>query len=251
MSFLKAEWRKLAFINYETDPAILQEFLPFGTELDFYQGKCYISLVGFRFVNTRLLGIKIPYHVNFEEVNLRFYVKRRVPTGWRRGVVFLKEIVPRPAITFVANTFYKENYVTMPMQHKWQQNEAELEVEYRWKKNSIWQGFKLKANKTTTSIKTGSEAEFITEHYWGYARVNNYQSNEYEVKHPKWLQYGLIDYEVKVDFELIYGSKFKFLNNCQPTSVLLAEGSEISVENKSVIKQRRLTIAEVNCTSSL
>ncbi|QMU28621.1 YqjF family protein [Adhaeribacter radiodurans] len=236
MSFLKAEWRKLAFINYEIQPDLLEAFLPYGTELDFYDEKCYISLVGFRFLNTRLLGVKIPFHINFEEVNLRFYVKRWKNNAWHRGVVFIKEIVPKPAITFVANNFYNEKYETLSMQHQWLEDENSREVEYRWKKNKKWQYLKVKAEKAATPIVTGSEAEYITEHYWGYAKVNNQCSNEYEVKHPKWLQYHILDYDLAVDFTLNYGPIFKFLNNCSPTSVLLAEGSEVSIENKAILK---------------
>ena len=100
MSFLTAEWRKLAVVNYMVEPEILQPFVPAGTELDFWQERCYVSLIGFRFENTKVLGMKIPWHVNFEEVNLRFYVRRKATDGWRRGVVFIKEIVPKAAITW-------------------------------------------------------------------------------------------------------------------------------------------------------
>ena len=119
MSFLRAEWRKLALANYVIDPERLAPHVPAGTELDLWQGKCYLSLVGFMFVNTRLLGVKVPFHVNFEEVNLRFYVRRREGSEWRRGVVFIKEIVPKPALTWVANTIYREHYETLPMEHFW------------------------------------------------------------------------------------------------------------------------------------
>ena len=95
MSFLKAEWRNLIIINYEVKPEILKKHVPFGTELDLYKGKCYLSLVGFLFLNTKVLGIKIPYHINFAEVSLRFYVKRLENNEWKRGVVFMKEIVPK------------------------------------------------------------------------------------------------------------------------------------------------------------
>ena len=118
MSFLTAEWRKLAIANYIISPEVLKPFVPYGTELDFWQDRCYVSLIGFRFVNTRVLGIKVPFHVNFDEVNLRFYVRRKSDEGWRRGVVFIKEIVPKPAITWVANTLYKEHYETRPMRSK-------------------------------------------------------------------------------------------------------------------------------------
>lgn len=76
MSFLKAEWRRLALVNYIIDKHLLVKYLPAGTELDLRNGNCYVSLVGFMFINTRLLGLRIPFHKNFEEVNLRFCVKR-------------------------------------------------------------------------------------------------------------------------------------------------------------------------------
>ncbi len=123
MSFLTAEWRKLAFANYEVSPDMLLPYLPYGTELDLWKDRCYVSLIGFMFQETRLKGIKIPFHVNFEEVNLRFYVKRWSGKEWRRGVVFIKEIVPKPAIAFVANTLYNENYQSLPMKHSWRTQE--------------------------------------------------------------------------------------------------------------------------------
>ncbi len=131
MSFLKAEWRKLAIANYIIDKDYLTEFVPIGTELDLWNGKCFVSLVGFMFKNTKLLGIKIPFHVDFEEVNLRFYVKRLENGEWKRGVVFIKEIVSKRALTFVANTVYNENYETMPMSHNWSENEDLRVVEYK------------------------------------------------------------------------------------------------------------------------
>lgn len=235
MSFLKAEWRKLALFNYEVPPEILTAHLPAGTELDLWQGKCYVSVVGFLFQNTKILGIKIPFHVNFEEVNLRFYVKRIVNGETRRGVVFIKEIVPKWALSFVANTIYKEHYETRPMKHQWNYKDAMLDVEYQWKLPAAWQSIAIKAMDTLVSIPEGSEAEFITEHYWGYARVSATKTNEYEVTHPRWLQYPVISATAQLDFETNYGSEFAFLNEAEPTSVLLAEGSEITVESKSTL----------------
>lgn len=236
MSFLKAEWRKLAIANYAIDKSCLTEFIPAGTELDLWNGQCYVSLVGFMFKNTRLLGIKIPYHINFEEVNLRFYVKRFEKGELKRGVVFIKEIVPKRALTFVANTIYNENYETMPMSHKWVENEDSRVVEYNWTKSGKVNRFQVIASKENCEIISGSDTEFITEHYWGYAKVNTMKSNEYEVTHPKWNVYKVKDYKIDVDFAKVYGGKFDFLNSLKPNSVMLAEGSEIAVENKKVIK---------------
>ncbi|WP_299209736.1 DUF2071 domain-containing protein [uncultured Dokdonia sp.] len=236
MSFLNAEWRKLAFANYVIDPNILTKYVPPGTELDIWEGKCYVSLIGFMFKNVRLLGVKVPFHVNFEEVNLRFYVKRFENNTWKRGVVFIKEIVPKPALTFVANTLYKEHYETLPMRHEWKENATNRSVDYQWKKNGLWHSFKVTADLASTEIPTNSETEFITEHYWGYAKVSDTTSNEYEVTHPKWRQYTVIDSEIKVDFKAVYGADFEFLNDLEPTSIMLAEGSEITVEGKKTIK---------------
>ncbi len=237
MSFLKAEWRKLVLANYTIEPEILSKYVPFGTELDLWTGKCYVSLVGFMFLNTRLLGVKIPFHVNFEEVNLRFYVKRLDRDTWKRGVVFIKEIVPKPALTFVANTVYQENYETLPMQHSWRENGETRSVQYQWKKEDKWQSLKVTAEVNPVEIEPGSETEFITEHYWGYARVNDNATNEYEVTHPRWKKYDVTDFEIDVDFGIVYGKEFQFLNGLEPDSVMLAEGSEITVENKRRISK--------------
>lgn len=237
MSFLQAEWRKLAIANYVIDKRYLTEFIPVGTELDLWNEKCIISLVGFMFKNTKILGIKIPYHIDFEEVNLRFYVKRLEHGEWKRGVVFIKEIVPKRALTFVANTVYNENYETMPMSHKWIENEDLRIVEYKWTKHGKENKFQLTASRDSFEIVSGSETEFITEHYWGYAKVNSEKSNEYEVTHPKWKAYKVKEYRIDVDFGKVYGEKFDFLNSVKPNSIMLAEGSEITVENKRTIKE--------------
>jgi len=231
MSFLKAEWRKLAFANYVVNPEILTKYIPYGTELDLWNGKCYVSLIGFMFLNTKLLGIKIPFHTNFEEVNLRFYVKRFDNNSWKRGVVFIKEIVPKSALTFVANTVYNENYETLPMRHLWKTEEDKRTVEYEWKKNGYWSKFKIEAEVASSEIVANSATEFITEHYWGYAKINDQATNEYEVTHPKWKKYTVKSYEIDVDFKTVYGQEFEFLNNGEPDSVMLAEGSEITVES--------------------
>lgn len=234
MSFLNAEWRKLVMINYEVNSNVLRPYLPNGVELDFFNDKCYISVVGFMFLNTKLLGIKVPFHINFEEVNLRFYVKRKVANDYKRGVVFIKEIVPKPALTFVANTVYKENYQTLPMKHFWKENDKSLTVEYQWKTKNKWNSILVETTKETKEISPNTEIEFIAEHYWGYAKVNEKKTTEYEVTHPTWKFYPVQNFKIDVNFTETYGSNFSFLKDQKPTSVFLLEGSEITVENKIV-----------------
>jgi uncharacterized protein YqjF (DUF2071 family) len=222
--FLTAEWRKLAMANYVVEPALLQPYLPAKTEIDLWNGQCFVSVVGFMFHNTRVKGIKIPFHVNFEEINLRFYVRY----GEKRGVVFIKEIVSRPAISFVANKIYNENYETLPTYHSWIATPAVLNVEYRWKKVE-WNFLRVSTEKTPVHIVPGSQEEFITENYWGYTKAGNDHAFEYEVQHPRWQIYPVRTYSLQVDFENIYGPAFGFLSKQKPASVLLAEGSAISV----------------------
>jgi len=235
MSFLNAEWRKLAIANYAVDPAVLSDYVPYGTELDIWNGTCYVSLVGFMFVNTRVMGIPIPHHRNFEEVNLRFYVKRKENGEWKRGVVFIKELVPRRAITFIANTIYKEHYQTVSMNHEWLQQADTLSVKYGWKHKGSAQCIHIKATANPVAIEEGSEEEFITEHYWGYTKVSPTNTYAYEVKHPTWDCYKVEDYSIEIDYAEVYGEDFEVLNKLQPSSVMLAEGSVISVENKKRI----------------
>jgi uncharacterized protein YqjF (DUF2071 family) len=230
MTFLTAKWQQLILVNYKVNPDILKPYIPKGTVLDLYNNACYISLVGFLFKDTRTLGFKLPNHINFEEVNLRFYVTHNN----KRGVVFIKEIVPKPLITFIANTLYKEHYQTCKMSHQCTENNLYKTILYKWKINTKWQSLAVKAALKEQDILPDTEAEFITEHYYGYTK-HGHKTYEYEVTHPTWKQYPVLDATVDVDFARTYGPDFSFLNQSKPTSVLLAKGSEISV-----LKKRRL-----------
>jgi len=234
-SFMKAEWNDLLFINYEINPEFLNKYVPKSTELDLWNGKCYISLIGFMFEDVKILGVKIPYHINFEEVNLRFYVKRFEEGVWKRGVVFVKEIVPKHAITFVANTLYNEQYQTLPMRHERKVNSESLIFKYEWKKNKLWNSISVKTGKEPIPIEVNSEAEFISQHYYGYTISPRKKTVEYEVRHPRWQQYQVLDYTVNVNFEMVYGKEFAFLQDLKADSCFVAKGSKISIESKKVI----------------
>lgn len=216
--------------NYLVDPEILKPFVPAGTRLDLWNNKCFISVVGFYFTNTRLKGIRIPFHVHFEEVNLRFYVKRAVGEEERRGVVFIKEIVSKPLLVLVANWVYKENYGRHPMRYSWNLGSDQQTIEYAWHCKGKWNSIQVEAETRPVDISVGSEAEFITEHYWGYARKNAQSTVEYEVTHPRWQQYPVVQAHIDVDFASTYGEGFGFLSAQQAHSVFLAEGSSITVE---------------------
>ncbi|MDQ3193711.1 MAG: DUF2071 domain-containing protein [Bacteroidota bacterium] len=233
-TFLTAEWRKLLIVNYKVDQNLLQEYLPYKTEFDLRNNICYVSLVGFMFLNTKIKGIHIPFHTNFEEINLRFYVKHKDDNTneWKRGVVFIKEIVPKPAVAIIANKIYKEKYECLKMKHTWKTINNRFQISYAFKKNkkNKWNEFSAVSENITDEIAPGGDAEFIMEHYWGYTKVSKSKTSEYKVEHPRWNSYKIIDYNIQVDFGRCYGAKFSFLNSAMPVSVLLAEGSEIIVK---------------------
>src|SRR5829696_7360593 len=223
--FLTAEWRDLIMANYEVDPKLLKDRIPHGTELDLHDGRCFVSLVGFMFLKTRVLRVPVPFHVNFEEVNLRFYVKREQPAETRRGVCFVKEIVPRWAIAYVARALYGEPYEQWEMSNRRSDNA----VRYDWRRGSSTNSIKLKLGEDFGVPGDGSHGGFITEHYWGYTKRGGERTDEYKVKHPKWELRDVGPSEIDVDFGTVYGSEFAFLTDAQPYSVLFAEGSRITV----------------------
>jgi uncharacterized protein YqjF (DUF2071 family) len=223
--FLTAEWRSLAMLNYEVDPAILEPHVPRGTELDSFDGVFYVSLVGFLFLRTRVLGAAIPGHQNFEEVNLRFYVRRKAVDGWRRGVVFLKEIVPRRAIAVLARGLYNENYVAMPMAHRVDGSR----VEYSWRNSGIWNRLSVNLTGEPSLAPPGSLEEFITEHYWGYNRQRDGGCLEYRVEHVPWRLWQSTGAQLDCNASELYGAVFAGALGCAPRSAFLAEGSPVAV----------------------
>ncbi|MBS1807220.1 MAG: DUF2071 domain-containing protein [Acidobacteria bacterium] len=223
--FLTAEWKDLLMINYEVDPSILRPFVPHGTELDFWQGKALVSMVGFMFLDTKLRGIPIPFHRHFEEVNLRFYVRRKGPEGWQRGVVFIKEIVPKIAIATVARVCYNENYEAMKMRHEITQTS----VSYEWHRDHNWSMLQAQIGGDAQPWQPGSEEEFITEHYWGYARQRDGGTVGYRVEHPPWLVWRATKARFVCDIKNIYGAQFESYLTAVPTSAFVAVGSPVTV----------------------
>jgi uncharacterized protein YqjF (DUF2071 family) len=223
--FLTAKWLDLVMVNYRVEPEVLREFVPLGTELDLFEGDCYVSLVAFKFFDTRVLNFRIPFHIDFLEVNLRFYVRRETENETRRGVVFIKEIVPRFAISLVARTFYGEPYETWRMRL----DESENSFAYSWMKGGRTNRVSVKKGANLGVPAANSHGEFIIEHYWGYTRRGERRTDEYKVEHPKWNLFEAENALTEVDFDFTYGEKFGFLAKEKPQSVLLAEGSEIAV----------------------
>jgi len=231
-NFLSARWENLIMANYTLDPGILKPYLPNGVELDFYNGNAYVSLVGFMFKNTSLFNIPVPFFGTFEEINLRFYVKRVEGNTSKRGVVFINETVPYKSVAWLANKLYKEHYIAIPTKNQIEVLPLSRNVKYLWKTNKEWNHIAVNAALENEVMLPGSIEEFIYEHYYGYTKVSDHISQEYEVKHPRWRVNKVLDYSIRCDFADMYGSDFSFLNAQTPDTVLIAEGSPVSVKWK-------------------
>jgi len=232
--FLTAEWRYLALLNYAVDPSLLAHLVPRGTELDEFEGRTYMSLVGFRFERTRLRGIWIPFHSDFDEVNLRFYVRRTVAGEVRRGVVFVREIVPRWAIAKVAQVCFGEKYIALPMTHKVIEPTSEggrVQLEYRWSYRQTGSAIRAEASGRPALPPIESREAFFIEHYWGYAADPKGGALEYQVEHDRWRIWPTASASFEGDTSELYGADLGQRLARPPDSVLVAEGSAVTVHS--------------------
>lgn len=224
--FLTAQWRDLLLVNYEADPALLLPHVPEGTHLDTHDGRVYVSVVAFRFLHTRLLGVPIPGHRSFEEVNLRFYVRRETAGEVRRGVVFIRELVPRRAIAALARLVYNEPYLALPMRCR--VGGAPPAVEYAWRLDGRWQRLSARADGVGVIPSRGSHEAFITEHYWGYTPQRDAGTSEYHVEHPRWSVWPARHLEIAADFGALCRPALAGVFR-SPASAFIAEGSAVRV----------------------
>jgi len=207
-------------------------YLPKGVELDHYNNKTYVSLVGFMFKKTSLFNIPIPFLGTFEEINLRFYVKRIEGDTVKRGVVFINETVPYKLVAWLANKLYKEHYIAIPTKNLIINTGDSKRIKYEWKINNRWNHIAVNTVNLNEEMLPGSMEEFIFEHYYGYTKINSQLSQEYKVNHPRWRVNKVIDHSIDCDFTSMYGKDFSFLGNQQPDSVVVAEGSPVTVKWK-------------------
>lgn len=230
--FLKANWENIIMANYKIDSKILEPFIPKGVELDLFDGKCYVSLVGFMFKKTKLFNIPIPHFGTFEEINLRFYVIRKDGNQIKRGVVFINETIPYPIVAWMANKLYKEHYTVIPTKHEISNVDNTIKIKFDWLLNKKWNSIYVEASDECFPMKSNSLENFIYEHYYGYTKVDADKTLEYKLQHPSWNTFKVLDYKIDCDFEAMYGKAFSVLNQTKPEAVFIAEGSSVKVEWK-------------------
>ncbi len=231
-TFLSARWENLIMANYAVSADLLMPYLPRGVELDLYNDKAYVSLVGFMFKQTSLFNIPIPFLGTFEEINLRFYVKRVEGDTIKRGVVFINETVPYKLVAWMANKLYKEHYIAIPTKNSMIVTEINKTIRYEWKINKTWNSLAVNIARDEEQMLPGSMEEFIFEHYFGYTKINNQVSQEYRVNHPRWLVNKVMGYSIDCNFAKMYSETFSLLTNQQPDSVMMAKGSPVTVKWK-------------------
>ena len=241
--FLTANWRYLAMLNFAVDSKILAPHVPAGTEIDFHEDKTYLSVVGFLFYHTIVCDLPIPRHRNFEEVNLRFYVRKKSADTWRRGVVFIRELVPKIAIAVTARVFYGEPYLALPMRSKVEDKDGIVRAKYEWRRGNKWEHLAMDAHGEAQSCALGSHEQFITEHYWGYTararhavageRRRSERTSEYRIEHPRWKIWPADSFELKADIATLYGEKFVEPLRAKPVSAFIADGSHVEVQRRT------------------
>jgi uncharacterized protein YqjF (DUF2071 family) len=244
---LTATWSDLLLLNFPVPLETIARIAPPGTEPDAHDGKSYVSIVGFRFIGARLFGLPLPWHTNFAEINLRYYVRRTVGSERRRGVVFAREVVPRRAVAATANWLYNENYVARPMRSQTHLAGAALApndtLEYAWQSHRrrplgdpLKTGAQRRWNRLAARVaaplefpRHGSAEEFFVEHYWGYVRARDGSTREYRVTHEPWrvapADHVIWDCDVAANYDMPLAA---FLS-ASPVSALVAAGSPIKL----------------------
>ncbi len=226
-AFLTASWRHLCLLNYPVDPGLLEPRLPPGLTLDLYDGRPYVSLVAFDFLDTRVLGVPWPGYRRFPEINLRYYVRH----GDRRGVAFVREYVPGRLVAWMARALYNEPYRRAPMESDVALEGDGITVRHRLMVGGV-QSLTVRAAGPPTVPPPDSRAHFFKEHSWGFGHSRRGRLLTYEVRHPVWAVWRDATAALDWDWGAVYGPEWAGLNGVEPASVVLAEGSPIAVAPK-------------------
>lgn len=230
--FLTATWQDVVLLSFPVDPRALQPLLPGGVEPDLWQEQHLITLVGLHFRDVRVQGMPVPCARRYSQVNLRFYVRRRCPDGWRRGVVFVKQIVPGRLVALVARRRYQEKVAAMPVAHSsvdMPGDAGHRRIAYRWRSPWGWNSLSVAVAGDPQHPGPGSLEEFVVERYYGYNRMRDGSTLEYRVDHPSWRVRQAAYPELVCDAAGLYGAQFVESLGGLPVSALVAEGLPVAV----------------------
>jgi len=223
--FLTARWQNLILANYAVPESLLRPLLPPGVELDIREGQCWASLVGFQFLETRVLGISWPGYRQFPEWNLRFYVRQ----AGERGVCFVREFVPQRLVAWIARTIYNEPYHFARMRMTISESSERLRAEYTVCYGGREHRLMALGTKPAVRPEESSVEHWFKEHRWGFGTTRRGKQHRYEVIHPTWEVYPVHSFEADIDWGVLYGNQWSLMNEVAPSSVVLAVGSAVSV----------------------
>lgn len=229
LPFLTAQWRNLILATWDVAPAVLEHRLAPGLALETRDGRAFVSLVAFDFLDTRVLGVPWPGYRNFPEINLRFYVRR----GRERGVMFVREFVPQRMVAIIARSLYNEPYSAASMQSRKRSRGDHFSLDHSIQVNGVAHRLRVVAEKASIMAPENSDEHFFKEHQWGYGKSRSGKLIRYEVRHPHWRTHRVTRSRIDFDFAQIYGDEFADLNTRAPFSLFVAQGSRIAVYPKS------------------
>ena len=240
-NIMQTRWEDLVMVNYEVDQDWVQQFVPSGCELALFGGRAFVSVVLFRFHKTKFLGIPMPFFRDFPEINLRIYVNRTENGVTKRGVVFIKELIPHKLPAFVANKLFKENFFVTPMKAEY----GEKRISYEWGAGNVVKGEKV---GELLDWQKGTEEEFIGNNFWAFkdlglgagrkGKEDRRRTCEFKITHKPWKMQRLANLELNIDFQTLYGKGWAAHINPAPTSTFYVDGSGVGVSlpNKIIKK---------------
>lgn len=232
--FLTAQWRNLLMVTYAVDASMLIDRVPAGTTLDSWRGQALVSLIGFQFLDTKVLGAPIPFHQDFEEVNLRFYVRHSLDGELRLGIVFIREMVPRPIVGGMARLLYREPYLVVPMRSRVTPGPPP-DVDYQWNaEGGHWCRMAATASGEAQELVPGSLEEFVAVRHWGYNGEPGKNTLEYRVDHPRWRFWHVDDDGVSFRAAPLCGPELAQQLK-EPVSTMIADGSAVTVHWRNTI----------------
>jgi uncharacterized protein YqjF (DUF2071 family) len=226
MRVVSGAWQKIIMANYVVDPAVLFPLLPSGTRLSMYNQQCFVTLAGFVFSRITVFGLKIPFHGAVPEINLRFYVIPKTGDASKKGVVFIRELIPKGIMGRAANLLYREHYRVEDVKHAWMSRNGIEMISYTWPHSNEMSV--TVTGSTSSMVQTGSVEDYILHNFYGYSNKDK-ATRRYRVTHPHWRLRDISQQRLQVDFGSSFGDRFAFLQTIQPHSVYLTDGSDISI----------------------
>jgi uncharacterized protein len=240
LALLAGHVRFAVFTTYEVDRRVLEPLVPAGTELDPWQGRTFISLVAFEMTDSRLCGVPLPFARAYDQINLRFYVRRPLADGSRRpGVVFLRELVPVPALVVGARLLYRERYERQPVSARVRPPDPAGgrpgRAIYRWRRHDQLHRLAVDFAAPLELPAEGTLERFLAERHWSYAAPADGHTREVRFDHPPWRVWQARAARLAPSTAASFGERFERALASEPASAFVAEGSRMRLHRPHAV----------------